>query len=273
MYVLKNKMRTMALAAMVSFLGLSSASAQNTSSVVFEQKTWPEIQAAIQAGTNTIIIPVGGTEQSGPYIAVGKHNTRVMVLAQQIAQQAGKTLVAPVVAYVPEGTTSPRTSHMRFPGTITLPPEIFEKLLISAAESFQVQGFKLVVLLGDHGGYQKSLEKVAKVLNQKWQGKAAKALYVPGYYTVIAHQYAQWLKQNGYAKDVGMHADISDTSLQLAVAPSMVREQALRSSGPPSTALGMYGGDPRRATAVLGQAGVHMQVNAAVQAIEQERNK
>ena len=264
----------MALAAMVVSLTVPSFTwAQNASSVLFEQQTWKEIQAGLQAGTNTIIIPVGGTEQSGPYIAVGKHNVRVLALAEQIAQKAGKTLVAPVVAYVPEGNTNPRTSHMRFPGTITVPPDIFEKLLISAGNSFQVQGFKLVVLLGDHGGYQKSLEKVAKSLNAQWQGTGAKALYVPGYYTVIAHQYAQWLKQQGYGKDVGMHADISDTSLQLAVAPSMVREQALRASGPPSTADGTYGGDPRKATAALGQAGVSMQVNAAVKAIEQERNK
>lgn len=264
----------MALVAMVFSLTVPSLTwAQNVSSVLFEQQTWKEIQTGLQAGINTIIIPVGGTEQSGPYIAVGKHNVRVLALAEQIAQKAGKTLVAPVVAYVPEGSTNPRTSHMRFPGTITVPPDIFEKLLISAGNSFQVQGFKFVVLLGDHGGYQKSLEKVAKSLNAQWQGAGAKALYVPGYYTVIAHQYAQWLKQQGYGKDVGMHADISDTSLQLAVAPSMVREQALRASGPPSTADGMYGGDPRKATAALGQAGVSMQVNAALQAIEQERNK
>lgn len=249
------------------------AHAGDLSSVLFEQQTWKEIQAETEAGVTTIIIPVGGTEQSGPYIAVGKHNTRVFSLAQQIAKKAGNTLVAPVIAYVPEGGTSPRSSHMRFPGTITLPPDVFEKLLVSAGESFQVQGFKLIVFLGDHGGYQKYMEKASETLNHKWQGTGAKALYVSGYYTVIAHQYADWLKQKGYGKDVGMHADISDTSLMLAVDPSMVREQALRASGTPSATDGMYGGDPRRATAALGQVGVSMQVTAAVQAIEQARSK
>lgn len=252
---------------------VTPACAQGSSSVLFEQQTWTEIQSGLKAGVRTIIIPVGGTEQSGPYIAVGKHNIRVMALSQKIAEQAGKTLVAPVVSYVPEGTTKPRTSHMRFPGTITVPPDVFEKLLISAAESFQVQGFTLIVLLGDHGGYQKYLEKAAHTLNSEWKGNGAKALYVSGYYTVVAHQYADWLKKKGYAKDVGMHADISDTSLQLAIAPSMVREQALRASGAPSPELGMYGGDARKASANLGQAGVEMQVTAAVTAIQQEHDK
>lgn len=271
----KNTWRHMAacLLCSTSIVGSTLPVCAASSSVLFEQQTWKEIQADIAAGTTTIIIPVGGTEQSGPYIAVGKHNTRALYLAQQIAQKSGHTLVAPVVAYVPEGSTSPRTSHMRFPGTITVSPDVFEKLLISAGESFQVQGFKLIVFLGDHGGYQKYLQKAAETLTRKWQGTGAKAVYAAGYYTVVAHQYSDWLKQKGYGKDVGMHADISDTSLMLAVDPSMVREQALRASGVPSTAEGIYGGDPRRASAALGQAGLAMQVNAAVQAIEQARGR
>ncbi|MFT8472151.1 creatininase family protein [Acetobacter persici] len=240
-------------------------------SVLFEKHTWTEIQSGVAAGVTTIIIPVGGTEQSGPYIAVGKHNERVVYLAEKIAEKTGKTLVAPVVAYVPEGGTSPRSSHMRFPGTITVPPDVFEKLLISAGESFQVQGFRLIVFAGDHGGYQKYLEKAAATLNQKWHGNGAQALYVSGFYTVIAHQYADWLKQQGYGKDVGQHADISDTSLMLAVDPSMVRQDALHHAGAPSAQQGIYGGDPRRASAALGQAGLGMQISAAVQAIQAAR--
>ena len=44
----------------------------------------------------TIIVPVGGTEQSGPHIALGKHNVRARVLAGRIAAALGDTLVAPV---------------------------------------------------------------------------------------------------------------------------------------------------------------------------------
>ncbi|MCG0998276.1 creatininase family protein [Acetobacter persici] len=249
--------------------GAQSGSTAN--SVLFEKHTWTEIQSGVAAGVTTIIIPVGGTEQSGPYIAVGKHNERAAYLAEKIAEKTGKTLVAPVVAYVPEGGTSPRSSHMRFPGTITVPPDVFEKLLISAGESFQVQGFRLIVFVGDHGGYQKYLEKAAATLNQKWHGNGAQALYVSGFYTVIAHQYADWLKQQGYGKDVGQHADISDTSLMLAVDPSMVRQDALQHAGAPSAQQGIYGGDPRRASAALGQAGLGMQISAAVQAIQAAR--
>ena len=247
------------------------ACSQLPASVLFEQRTWTEIRDGLACGVTTVIIPVGGTEQSGPYIAVGKHNVRVLAQAERIARAAGNTLVAPVMAYVPEGGTKPRTSHMRFAGTLSIPPDVFEKLVQSAAESLRVQGFTLVVLLGDHGGYQAQLKQAADTLNTAWRGTSAKALYVRAYYDVLPHQYADWLKKNGHEKEVGLHAELSDTALMLAVDPSMVRQQALRAGPAPTAAQGIYGGDPRGASAARGQPGLDMQVRAATQAIEAAR--
>ena len=79
-------------------------------------------------GASTVVVPVGGTEQNGQHIALGKHNARVRALAGRIARALGGTLVAPVVAYVPEGSVSPPTGHMRFPGTLTVPEDAFEAI-------------------------------------------------------------------------------------------------------------------------------------------------
>ena len=65
-------------------------------SVLLDELTWTELRDAIKAGKTTIIVPVGGTEQSGPHIALGKHNVRVKVLAAKIAATLGNALVAPV---------------------------------------------------------------------------------------------------------------------------------------------------------------------------------
>ena len=45
---------------------------------------------------------------------------------------------------------------MRFPGTISIPEPAFEAMLEGAARLCH-HGLRDVVLLGDHGGYQKSL--------------------------------------------------------------------------------------------------------------------
>ena len=63
-----------------------------------EDLTWTELKSRVGGGATTILVPIGGTEQSGPGIALGKHNARVRVLANQIALEVGNTLVAPVIA-------------------------------------------------------------------------------------------------------------------------------------------------------------------------------
>lgn len=252
-------------------LGAQTASAQAPATVQLQDLTWTELREQIHAGKTTVLIPIGGTEQSGPYIAVGKHNLRASYLADKIARQLGNALVAPVVAYVPEGGYAPPTSHMRFPGTITVPDNAFEQMLESAANSFKLHGFRYVVFLGDHGGYQKDLKQLVARLNKSWAGTNARAILPEAYYQTSSDGYAQLLRQRGIGnEEIGTHAGLADTSLQLAVAPQMVRLSELRRAPKPSAADGVYGGDPRRASAQLGQIGVDAIVSRTVDAIRQE---
>src|ERR687889_349544 len=124
-------------AALLCIGACQTALAQDAKSVFLEELTWTELRDAIRAGTTTVIVPVGGTEQSGPHIVLGKHNVRVRVLAGRIAAGLGNVLVAPVVAYVPEGSVEPPAAHMRFAGTISIPERTFESLLEATARSFK----------------------------------------------------------------------------------------------------------------------------------------
>ena len=105
------------------------AYSQERPSVFLEDLTWTELRDEIGAGKTTIIVPIGGTEQNGPAMALGKHNRRVKLLSERIAVSLGNALVAPVIAYVPEGNLSPPSGHMRFPGTISVPEAAFEAIL------------------------------------------------------------------------------------------------------------------------------------------------
>ncbi len=234
-----------------------------------EELTWTEVRDALTSGTTTIIVPVGGTEQSGPHLALGKHNVRVKVLAGRIASALGDTLVAPVLAYVPEGNVSPPTEHMRFPGTISVPVAAFKATLEGAARSLRQAGFTHIVLIGDHGGYQSQLKDVADQLNKAWAGTPARAHFIAAYYRATEAAYAQLLRAQGLSDaEIGKHAGAADTSLQLAVDPAMVRTDRLDAAQ--GWATGVLG-DPRRATAALGQLGVDLVINETVAAIRRAR--
>lgn len=235
------------------------------SSVYLEDLTWTELRDAIHAGKTTALIPIGGTEQSGPAIALGKHNVRARTLAGLIAQDLGDAIVAPVIAYVPEGALSPPTQHMRYPGTITIPNDAFEKVLEYAARSMKQAGFQNIVFLGDHGGYQ-SLEKpVAVKLTKEWAASGVRVVALDEYYRAGTDTFEATLKAHGYTlAQTGKHAGLMDTSLQMAVAPGTVRADRLSTIAPDKEGIE---GDPRKSSAELGKLGETEIVNASVAAI------
>jgi creatinine amidohydrolase len=230
--------------------------------VTLEDLTWTELRDRIAAGATTILVPIGGTEQNGPHMTLGKHNVRVKVLADGIAMTLGNALVAPVIGYTPESA-----SHMHFPGTISISDAAFTAILESAARSLRQAGFRDIVFLGDHGSYQKDLQVAAARLNGEWKATNTRAHAIVDYYVVAETSYAKALKDRGFGDDeIGTHAGLADTSLALAVDPNLVRSSRLGSGAKLGAADGVYG-DPRRASAELGKIGVDLIVARTVDAI------
>ena len=257
--------------AAVSLLAIvvGPACAQPPDTVFLEELTWTELRAAVQAGKTTIIVPIGGTEQNGPHMALGKHNARVRTLAERIARALGDALVAPVIAYVPEGSLQPATGHMRFPGTITVPEDVFRRGLESAARSFRLHGFRDIVFLGDHGSTQAAQKAVAARLNREWQAGPVRAHAIEEYYRAATREFRELLRARGFRpEELGEHAALPDTALTLALDPRLVRANPPRDDDRlPGAGTGVEG-DPRRASAELGQLGVELIVARTVAAIK-----
>lgn len=231
--------------------------------VRLEAMTSTELRERIAAGTRIALLPIGGTEQNGPHMVLGKHNVRVGVLAERIAQRLGNAVVAPVLAYVPEGRIEPPEAHMRWPGTLSIPEPAFEALLEGAARSLCHHGLRDVVLLGDHGGYQRSELRVAARLDRA----ECRVHALTEYYRASAQGHAQLLAARGFGADeIGQHAGLADTALALAVDESLVRREWLGRTSTPAERPGVSG-DPRRATVELGRLGAEHIVEASVTAI------
>ena len=260
-----------ALATLMLVLLPAAAGAAPASGHVFlEEMTSPEVQDALGRGLTTIIVPVGGTEQNGPHMALGKHNVRVKVLAGRIATTLGNAIVAPVLPYVPEGSINPPRAHMRWAGTISISDDAFKAVLDGAARSFRQHGFTDIVLIGDHGGYQPQLAAVAARLNRDWAGTPVRAHFIAAYYLATQSAFIQALRAAGVGQaQIGTHAATADTSLMLATDPSLVNADELADAAKGAPANGVTG-DPRAASAALGRLGTDAIVNATVAAIRAE---
>ena len=62
-----------------------------------------DVRDAMKAGKRTVVVPTGGVEPNGPWLALGKHNYVLQSNCDAIARKLGNALGAPIVKFVPEG--------------------------------------------------------------------------------------------------------------------------------------------------------------------------
>ena len=187
-----------------------------------DELTWMEVRDRIAEGYTTAIVPTGGIEQNGPYLANGKHNVILRAACPAIAEKVGRALCAPVVKFVPEGDVD----AIRYPGTISVRDETYRLLLEDIGRSLRSQGFTDVVYIGDSGGNQEGMARAAEALNERWAGSGARAHFVREFYT------PGWEATEDYTRDVlgvsetesdGYHDDIWVTAMMMITDPSSVR--------------------------------------------------
>jgi hypothetical protein len=149
--------------------------------VWIEEMTWMDVRDALKAGKRTAIIPTGGIEPNGPWLALGKHNYVLRANCNAIARKLGNALCAPIVKFVPEGDYTTKSGHMATAGTITMREETFRAVLEDIARSLQANGFDAIIFIGDSAGNQAGQKAVAEKLSAAWMGKTS-VLHIPEYY-------------------------------------------------------------------------------------------
>lgn len=271
-------MRKLTIAILTLALASAIALAQRApkqDEVEIEKMTYPEIYSAIHdRGKTTVLIYNGGTEQRGPHAILGGHTLMARSIAPMIARQLGNALVAPVLPYStnPAGGIDPK-----FPGSIGLSSELFTKVNEAAVDDMANEGFKNIVLMGDHGGGQTELGKLATAMDAKYSPQGTHVYFCGDLYEKSRVDFAEWLTSKHLP--LSNHAGISDTSIMLYLQPrpeSWVRNIYKTTVGDPVLPAGQrpdpnvprvnngVTGDPRPSTPEIGKLAVEMKVNDAV---------
>lgn len=199
-------------------------------SIWIEELTWIEIRDAIAAGKTTVIVPTGGIEQNGPYVAMGKHNYILQTACEDVARELGNALCAPIVKLVPEGGIDEPSGHMRYSGTISVREPTFEAMLTDVGESLEKHGFKNIIYIGDSGGNQRGMAAVAEKLDAKWTD--AHAYHIAEFYDndgLISYMN----EELGIVEpeNDGVHDSYWITALQMVTDPSTVRYEQRVAAG------------------------------------------
>ena len=162
----------------------------------------------------------------------------------KIARALGNALVAPVIAYVPEGDVDRPEGHLKFPGTITVPVGAFEQDPRICGEELQARRLPRHRLFGRPWRLSKG-RRGGGASGSTGNGRRPRSAPMRSteYYRASETEFGQLLKSKGYSEaEIGTHAGLLDTSLMMATDPSLVRTDLLGETKPGD---GTHG-DPRR---------------------------
>ena len=236
--------------------------------VLLEELTWAEVRDLVRAAPRpSSSAPPGPSRKARTWWTANTSSSWTRG-ADKIARALGKTLLAPVITYVPEGSWENIGGHMAKPGTITLPDDRFVELLVNAGRSLKAGGFKTVLLIGESGGNRNGMRMAADRLNELWKGSDAKAWWIDDYYTKGHADQNKWVteKVGIPANEIGGHANILDTSELLFVNAKHIRRNRL--SGNDYENNGVSGNNQSKSTPEIGKALLQIKIDNAVAQIK-----
>ena len=170
-----------------------------------------EVRAFFKKGGDTIIVPIGTTEQHGPHLP---YLTDTLI-PFEIAKRAAKKMGALVAPPLPYGMSQ---GHRGFPGIIWVSGKTLAALLEEVAISLADSGFKRIIFVNGHYCNDQPLFVAVNDTTSNPNLTKGTRVYGVTYWNVmspkVVERYLSW--------KAGWHANIGETSAVLAVNERLV---------------------------------------------------
>jgi creatinine amidohydrolase len=239
---------------------------------LLEELGWPDVEEYLRRDDRLIFV-VGSTEQHGRHLVFASDVWQPWEIALRLSERTG-VLLAPPINY------GMSLHHLGFPGSLSLRPHTLSSVFVDLLESAYVHGFRHILILNGHGGNTAPIRMaMIEALNE-----------LPG---MEVHAGAWWhepevtaVLEQAFPDLRSGHADACETSLVMAIRPDVVRlDRAEYSPGSPMPTFltkevflehfphGVIGGDPRRASAEVGERVLEAAVNAYEKTLQAWRSE
>ena len=192
--------------------------------VLLEELSWPEVQEALESGVRTVVVMTASIEQHGPHLPTMTDTAIGYAVGERVARKLGRALLAPVIR---PGCSD---HHLAFPGSLSIPQEVFIETVIGCVRSLAPHGFNTFILLSQHGGNFGALEVAAKRLRAEFEPKGVRIIDFAGMQRL---QETMQVMLNtaaalGAPQEVdGVHAEATETSVMMARHPHLVATDRL----------------------------------------------
>lgn len=203
-----------------------------------EHMTWPEVESAIAAGVDAVLIPIGSTEQHGRHMPLDTD----CFIARSLCARAAETAEGDGMRLLVAPTLNVTLSwyHMQFPGSMRLSTTTFLQVFREICDSLVHHGFQNLVAVNGHGG---NIAALTVAVNHYLE-TTGRRVFLVQWWDMAADVLAD-------IEGPMIHAEEAETSIALALGQRVIEEEAtrdafdrgaaVRDAGLRWTSLGKYG--------------------------------
>ncbi|HET7727139.1 MAG TPA: creatininase family protein [Candidatus Limnocylindrales bacterium] len=192
--------------------------------VFLGEMTDPEVRAFL-AQHQTVIVPVGSTEQHGPHGPLATDALVPTEVGRRIAPRVG-AVVAPAISYA---LSYP---HVGFTGVVHIRVATFMALIEDVAVSLAAVGFRRIVFLNGHYDNTYAIAHACANASERLPGGVR--AYPVNYWDGITPDEAAEF----FGPTNGLHANRGETSAVLAINPALVDMDNANAEFPPFPEVG-----------------------------------
>ncbi len=172
----------------------------------WEQLTTKAFREQVVGRVDTALLPVGGISAHGPHSPLGTDNLIVSFLCQAVEAKFPDRVVAlPPISY------GCAWDWEEYAGTVSIPAEVFTDYVVAVGRGAARWGIRYLVLINGHGGNRAALSRAQERL-----AEAELMTALVSWRTDFEADIRPLCSGPG-------HAGEDETSLMLAVAPSLVQ--------------------------------------------------
>jgi creatinine amidohydrolase len=209
--------------------------------MLLSELAWPQIPAALAAVNGAAILPVGATEQHGPQLGCGMD----FVLADKLCRKVSAETGVPMLPTMPYGCSLGHSR--RWPGTIALDPQVMTSLVTQIGSWAYHSGVRRLFIVNTHVTNFAPLRCALENLRATFDDMMVSI--------VNTGQMTPRVRAVHFSDGEDWHANDAETSLMLAVAPEIVREDQIATADDPDRTEGLVFSHPVNRTSRNGVTG------------------
>lgn len=173
-----------------------------------------------------VVIPLGSCEQHGPHLPVFVDTIQVSAIVDRLEERLGDRAI-----FVPPLWLGSSHHHLDFPGTISVRPSLYSRMIQEIATSILGAGFERLFFLNGHGGNQTPVSQALTELVALDDRADAAQLAMASWWQVARERLSS--KEHEMGTPALSHACEYETSLMLFLRPELV-DQASAVDVPPA---------------------------------------